>query len=113
MIKPLETKVRYQPKGVIIDLQGELTLLAGEALNQAYTKAESYNPEVVLLNFSGVNYINSAGIALMIGLLIRVRQAHRSLVAFGLNAHYEKIFELSRLTEFIQMRPSDSSMMMQ
>ena len=54
---------------------GVCELLAGDipAALQAYAEAERDNPAVILLNFSGVDYINSTGIALIVSLLARAR----------------------------------------
>jgi anti-anti-sigma factor len=111
-IKYLTAKVRYQPGAVTIDLDGELTHLADETLNRAYSEAESHNPTVVLLNFNGVNYFDSAGIALLINLLAQARQSDRSLIAYGLNAHILEIFKLSGLTKFMGILPNETNIPM-
>jgi anti-anti-sigma regulatory factor len=56
--KQLEARVRQQPGAALIDLHGEITGQAAAAMSAAYAEAEQGNPEVVLLNFSGVDYIN-------------------------------------------------------
>jgi anti-anti-sigma factor len=55
----------------------------------------------VLLNFSGVEYINSTGIALIVGVLAQVRKAKRHLSTFGLSDHYTEIFQITRLADFM------------
>jgi hypothetical protein len=55
-----------------MDLYGEIDGFAEEAL-AAYDEAEMGDPEVVLLNFGSVGYINSTGIALIVGLLAKAR----------------------------------------
>ncbi len=54
-----EARVRHQPGAAVLELQGEINAFGSEALNAAYAEAEQHNPEVVLLNFTGVDYINS------------------------------------------------------
>jgi anti-anti-sigma factor len=93
----------------IIDLQGEVDSFAEAALNEAFRLAEERNPEVILLNFSAVEYINSTGIALIVGLLARVRRTERRLLSFGLDAHYEEIFRITRLADFIDVHPDEAS----
>ena len=45
----------------------------------------------VLLDFSGVDYINSSGIAIIIQMLIEERAAgHRTIGIFGLTATFQK-----------------------
>ena len=107
--KPLEARVRRQQGNVVIDLHGEIDAFGSAALNQAYAEAESHNTEVVLLNFAGVDYINSTGIALIVGLLAKARAAHRRLIVCGLSEHYVEIFQITRLSDFMTMFPNEES----
>ena len=99
--------VRHQPSAAIVDLQGEINSLAENTLNAAYDEAASQQPEMLLLNFSQVDYINSAGIALVVGLLKRARQAGLPLIAYGLSEHYVEIFQITRLTDFMPLFPDE------
>ena len=60
-------------------------------------------PERLLLNFGDVDYINSTGIALIVGVLAQARKAHIALVTFGLSPHYQEIFRITRLSDFMGM----------
>ncbi len=106
---PLEVHVRRQPPAAIIDLRGEINGAAEEALNAAYAEAESGQPEVILLNFREVDYINSTGIALIVGLLARARAARRRLLACGLSEHYVEIFTITRLADFMTVYSSEDA----
>jgi anti-anti-sigma factor len=109
MVKQLAASVRQQPSAAIIDLHGEINGFAEAALNAAYAEAEAGNPEVILLNFGGVDYINSTGIALIVGLLARARASGRRLLACGLSEHYVEIFTITRLADFMTVYPSEQS----
>ena len=75
-VKHFEAEVRREPGGAVLDLRGEINGFAQEALDAAYAEAEKGNSGAILLNFEGVDYINSTGIALIVGLLARARAAH-------------------------------------
>jgi anti-anti-sigma factor len=107
--RSLEAHVRHQPRASIVDLQGEINAFAEDALNAAYSEAERQQPEVILLNFSAVDYINSTGIALIVGLLARARKHHQRLLAFGLSEHYVEIFQITRLADFMSVFPDEGS----
>lgn len=92
----------------IIDLQGEVTGAAEEALMKAYTQASSPRTQVVLLNFAQLEYMNSSGIGLLGTLLIRVHRQKQQLWACGLSAHYRHIFELTYLNEAIRLFHSEA-----
>jgi len=93
----------------VIDLSGELSASAGEALDRAFVQACQQDSSIILLNFGGVNYINSTGIALIIGLMMQATKAGLRLMACGLTHHYEKIFQIARLSEYIGMFPDEAS----
>ncbi len=98
---PFEAAVRKQPRAAIIDLHGEINAGAEERLGKAYAEAEAVDPELILLNFADVSYINSTGIALIVGLLARARAARRRITACGLSPHYQEIFTITRLADFM------------
>ena len=107
----LEATVRQTPGVAVLDLTGEIDGFAKEILDAAYEEAEAAAPEVVLLNFAEVEYINSTGIALIVGLLARARAAHRKLYACGLSDHYVEIFNITRLSDFMSVFDDEQSAM--
>ncbi len=107
--RQLEARVRSQSGATVIDLDGEINAFGAQALNAAYAEAERDSPELVLLNFSKVDYINSTGIALIVGLLAKARAAHRRLIVCGLSEHYVEIFQITRLSDFMTVYPNEQS----
>jgi len=108
-VQHLEASVRREPGGAVLDLRGEINGFGQEALNAAYAEAEARDPEAIILNFEGVDYINSTGIALIVGLLARARASKRKLLAYGLSDHYVEIFEITRLSDFVGVFPDEES----
>ena len=107
--KQLEASVRLKPGGAVLDLRGEINGFAQEALNATYAEAEAKDPEAILLIFEGVDYIDSTGIALIVGLLARARASRRRLLAYGLSDHYVEIFNITRLSEFLSVFSDEES----
>ena len=101
--------VRSHDSTGVIDLHGEIHLGADQALLAAYESAVQGNPGTVVLNFAQVDYINSTGIALIVGLLARARKEHRTVRAFGLSEHYRQIFAITRLSDFMGIYPDEDS----
>jgi len=85
----------------VLDIEGEITAASEEALSQAYAESASKGTRAVILNFTGLEYMNSGGIGLLVTLLVRANRAKQKLLAFGLTEHYKQIFELTRLDEAI------------
>lgn len=106
-VKQLEVNVRTEPGVAIIDLSGEINSFAEDTLNAAYAEAESSEPNTIVLNFTMVDYINSTGIALIVGLLAKARKVRRKLVVYGLSDHYLEIFQITRLADFMTIYSSE------
>jgi anti-anti-sigma factor len=100
-----------RPSGdvAILDLGGEIDSNADAQLNQAYADAEATGAKTVLLNFADVTYINSTGIALIVGVLAQARGAGTTLRACGLSDHYREIFEITRLVDFVEIFDDEAS----
>ena len=109
VVEHLVASVRPEPGGVVLDLRGEINGFGQEALDAAYAEAEANDPEAILLNFEEVDYINSTGIALIVGLLAKARASKRKLLAYGLSDHYVEIFDITRLSDFVSVFPDEES----
>jgi len=94
---------------VVLDVSGDLRGDAREDLETAYVDAAAREPRTVVLNLTGVDYIDSTGIALLVGLLARARRDGRELSAYGLSDHYREIFAITRLSEFIHVHDDEPS----
>jgi len=84
-----------------VALTGRIDREAAMTLDQAYRVAAESGATQVELDFGAVDYINSTGIALIVSLLGRARADSRSVLASGLTQHYQHIFEITRLSDFI------------
>ena len=95
----LQTRVHDEAGSAVIELTGDVDRDAEAALDAAYGQVESAGS--VILDFSDVSYINSTGIAVIVGLLARARANRQALSARGLTEHYRQIFEITRLADFM------------
>ncbi len=107
--EPLSAEVRRVASGAVVDLRGDIDADAEAALNDAYDLAERTGGTLVVLNFADVGYINSTGIALIVGLLARSRAAGGRLSVIGLSEHYREIFTITRLSDFMTLYPDEAS----
>lgn len=97
-----------QSHAAIIDVEGELTAFAENTLMEAYDEATSSGARAIILNFSGLEYMNSSGIGLLVTLLIRVNRQKQRLLIYGLSDHYKTIFEVTRLNDAIGIYDSEA-----
>jgi anti-anti-sigma factor len=91
---------------VLQDAGEAVLLLAGDISGGAEPKllaafADTGASPVVVLDFADVSYINSTGIALIVGLLAEARKTGREVQARGLAEHYREIFRITRLADFM------------
>lgn len=99
---------RVNPSISIIDIQGDVSAFAEQVLMDAYAEASTPTTRAIILNFSGLEYMNSSGIGLIVTLLIRVNRQKQRLLAFGLSEHYRHIFEITRLSDAIRIYATES-----
>lgn len=98
---------RINPTTSIIDIQGEVSAFVEKVMMEAYAEASTPTTRTIILNFSGLEYMNSSGIGLIVTLLIRVNRQKQRLLAFGLSEHYRHIFEITRLSDAIKIFASE------
>jgi len=95
-----EARVSWGDDGGVVHLTGTVNRLAKDDLENAYEEATA-KPGRVLLDFSDVDYINSTGIAVIVGVLAKARAEGREVGAFGLSDHYREVFQITRLADFM------------
>jgi anti-sigma B factor antagonist len=107
MASTCEATTRAVPGAAVIELSGEVDGSAAGVLTDAYAQAVGGDAALgtVVLDFAAVDYINSTGIALIVSVLARARAERRKVVASGLSAHYREIFDITRLSDFIELFP--------
>jgi anti-sigma B factor antagonist len=94
---------------VVVDIKGEVTAACEPMLMSAYEAASDGRTNRLVLNFAGLEYMNSGGIGMLVTLLVRANRHRQQLAAYGLSAHYREIFELTRLDEAITIYDSEES----
>jgi anti-sigma B factor antagonist len=106
----LETSVRpVDDAVVVITLTGDVTAAGDGPLTEAYQQASGHRPRGIALDFTGLQYMNSGGIGVLVTLLVRANRAGQRLTAFGLSDHYRQIFSLTRIDEAIDLRDDEAS----
>jgi anti-sigma B factor antagonist len=91
------------PQVSIIEVEGQVTAFVEDLLMKAFSEASQDKPAVIIFDFNQMNFINSSGIGLLVTLLVRARRNDQQLFAYGLNEHFEYVFELTRLNEVIRL----------
>ena len=84
----------------ILAFTGDISSTSKEAILDGY-KGLGAGAVKVLLDFRGVEYINSSGIAIIIQLLLEAHKAgQRTVGIFGLTAHFNKVFTMVGVAKY-------------
>lgn len=90
-----------RPGAAVIAITGDVTAACEQELMSAHEEATDAGAKLVVLDFTGMDYMNSGGIGMLVTLLVRGQRRHQRIAAVGLTDHYRQIFELTRLDEAI------------
>jgi anti-sigma B factor antagonist len=95
------------PSVAVIDIKGDVTAACEPALSAAYDAASQPGTQALVLNFTGLEYMNSSGIGMLVTMLVRANRQRQKVAAYGLTDHYRQIFELTRLDEAIAIHDDE------
>jgi anti-anti-sigma factor len=90
----------------VLELSGDVSAAAEGGLQLAYAPLSA--EPVVVLDFAAVDYINSTGIALIVGILAEARKSGQEICARKLAEHYREIFRITRLSDFMTILDDES-----
>jgi anti-anti-sigma factor len=103
MSKDIEVAVSQKNDVSVLSIRGDVTPITGEAIENAYRQASAAGARKILLRFNGENYINSGGIAILIGITAESRAAGQVIRIAGLSDHFRKIFAMVGLSKYAQI----------
>ena len=93
----------------ILRISGDVTSGSEGDLMAGFNDAVDGGARAVVLDFSGMEYMNSGGIGLLVTLLVRAQRNKTRLLATGLSSHYHEILALTRLEEAIEIHDDEAS----
>ena len=110
-----ETKSRVDqltsPAGhsvTVIRFEGDIASTSKDAVIGTYQSLNKETAKIILLDFTKVDYINSSGIALVIQLLMEASNSGQKVYAFGLSAHFNKVFTMVGITKYAGLFPTQT-----
>ncbi|MFD0714996.1 STAS domain-containing protein [Paenibacillus sp. GCM10027626] len=109
--QPLVIERRHFPGGTVLALKGDLTKMSEQELLGDLTGGLGEHVRFLALDLTGVAYINSGGMAVLIRLARIVRKAGAHTFAWGVTPHYEKLFRMVGLTEWLMLYPNEFAVM--
>jgi anti-anti-sigma factor len=84
----------------VLRFEGDIASTSKDAVLGTYQTLPRQSNKLILLDFSKVDYINSSGIALVIQMMIEASNSGQKVFAFGLSAHFTKVFTMVGITKY-------------
>jgi anti-sigma B factor antagonist len=106
----ITTQTRQLANVWIVDVIGDLTKFADQEVQEAYERIPE-KQDLFALNFSQCDYINSAGIAVIISLITMARRKKQRVLAHGLSPHYHKLFYMVGLSDYMEICNSEAEVL--
>jgi anti-sigma B factor antagonist len=107
--REFDATVRSEDGRTVVELHGDINAAAQQRMEGVQASLDGGEGVALVLDFHDVDYINSTGIALIVGLLARARATSQGVVAYGLSEHYHQIFQITRLSDFMGIYPDRAS----
>ena len=88
---------------VVVEAAGDIDLHRSAHFQQVLLSLLEHRPKKIVVDLSGVGYMDSSGVASLVKLLARVRRKQISLMLAGLNERVRSVFEITRLDTVFQI----------
>jgi len=84
-------------------LNGEINGDCAETFEELFKKCFEKKISPIILDYTDVNYINSAGMAILFSFAVKSAERQCKLYFSGLTSHFKKIAKMISLTEYVIM----------
>lgn len=92
-----------------VALEGEIDHHCAKAyIRTIASKIEAYTPEVCILDFQEVSFVDSSGIAVVINALRNMTQIEGQLVLTGISPQPMRVFRASGIDKLVEIREAVS-----
>ncbi len=92
-----------------IHFTGDISSASKEAVLGTYKALDQTLHPVLLLDFKGVEYLNSSGIALVIQVLMSAAKASQKVAIAGLTPHFVKVFTMVGITKYATLYQDEAA----
>lgn len=90
----------------LLKIEEELTIQNTEAFKTAMAEFIQSPKKQLVLDLSGVNYINSSSLGTIAHSVMSARKAQKDLILCGVQASLEEIFEIVKFKSFMNLFPT-------
>ncbi|MHC4462380.1 MAG: STAS domain-containing protein [Planctomycetota bacterium] len=105
--------VRHQGQAVVLELGGEIDMKCFIKLRSKFKELYRDKPPVLVVDMTHVKFMDSSGLATLVGALKWCRQNGSELKLVGLVRRVRSIFEICRLESIFQIYDSEAEALSQ
>lgn len=99
----------FVPEPDVLALRGEIDLHEAPRLREGVRKALDKHPRALFVDFSGVTFIDSSGLAVLVEAMQRIHAEGGELALFGIHDTVETIFHIARLDLVFRIYPDEAA----
>jgi anti-anti-sigma factor len=107
----LRIDVRSEPDRLVLELHGELDLLGAPLLQQEIEKAEIQATGIVVLDLKDLEFIDSAGLRVILAAHERSRQHGQELALTPGSEQVQRLFTIAGVNEHLRIILSPDEML--
>jgi anti-sigma B factor antagonist len=108
-LKPLELEHRKDAQGrEVVAVRGEIDVATSPALREELYAIIDGGARAVVVDLSGLGFIDSSGLGVLVAALKHMRERDGELVLAGLAQPALRVFEITDLTNLFTIEPAAS-----
>ena len=101
--------IRHTPQASLIDLRGHLTFFEVGVLRENVSRLLSEGHKYILLNLSGLQYLDSSGIGELARIYVTVLKSGGEMKVVGLSRNVEQVLKVTHLYEVFPEFPDEET----
>ncbi len=103
MSTPLKIGARTEEGASILTLTGEVEVANAAQVRDAALKLVESGPRFLVVDLSGVDYMDSTGLGMLVGLLKRLKEKGGDLLIAGPQPRVRKLFDITGLAQVLRI----------
>ena len=92
-----------------LSFSGDISSVSKDAIVGTYQALDKATNKRILLDFKGVEYLNSSGIALVIQVLMEANKSGQTIAICGLTPHFTKVFTMVGITKYATLYADETA----
>lgn len=98
-----DLNVSERDECAVLAVTGELDVATAPQLRQEAVRLTTLGQSRIVIDLSGVDFLDSTGLGVIVGVLKRVRTHGGDLAVAGAEDHVRKVFDITRISDVVSM----------